>query len=149
MSRYPAVPKPYVKSGRLAVCLRDSRTGHRRTVYLGKPGTQKPGANTTAFLGEWLAADRVVTPPASAVRRRVEIAGVVAVSEVVLGYFTSIKARHSRDGKLTSHGLVIRVALRVLREEAGDLAAVDFGPKTLRGVRDVMVVTCPLHPDPL
>lgn len=139
MPRPTSIPKPYTKSNQLAVCLRDPRTGHRRTVYLGAPGTPEARREYARVLTEWEAGDRVVTPPKSAIRHKVRRPEMVTVAELILGYFKAVKARHSKAGKLTNHGQVVRSALRILREQAGDHAAIDFGPKALRQVRDAMV----------
>ena len=141
MPRPPSIPKPYTKSGQLAVCLRDPRTGYRRTVYLGASGTPEARREYARVLAEWEAGDRVVTAPTSKIRHKVHRPEAVTVAELILGYFRTVKARHSHNGKLTTHGLVVRSALRVLREQAGDHAAGDFGPKTLRQVRDSMVAS--------
>ena len=139
MARPVSIPKPYSKSGQLVVCLRDARTGTRRTVYLGADGTPEARREYARVLAEWEAADRVVAPAKPDLRRRVARPEAVTVAEVVLGYFKHVNARHRReDGRLTRHGGVVRSALRVLREEAGDMPAVDFGPKALRQVRTAM-----------
>ena len=140
MARPVSIPKPYSKSGQLVVCLRDARTGTRRTIYCGADGTAEARREYFRVLAAWEAADRVVAPAKPDLRHRVRRPESASVAEVVLGYFKHVKARHSRpDGKLTNHGGVVRSALRVLREEAGDMPAIDFGPKALRQVRDAMV----------
>ncbi len=143
MARPVSIPKPYSKSGQLAVCLRDARTGTRRTVYLGADGTAEARREYARVLAEWEAADRVVAPAKPDVRHRVRRPEAVTVAEVVLQYFrTVVKARH-RDagGTLTKHGEQMREALRMLRVEAGDIPAMDFGPKLLRAVRTSMADT--------
>lgn len=142
MPRPTSIPKPYEKSGQLVVCWRDSRTGHRRTVYLGVAGTTEPRREYARVLTEWEAGDRVVAPAKSAIRRRVRRPDAVTVAEIVLGYFQTVKVRHRKpDGSQTNHGQTIRAALRCLRENAGDHAAIDFGPKALRGVHDSMAAS--------
>ena len=37
MPRPPSVPRPYIKSNQLGVCLRAPHTKYRKTVYLGNP----------------------------------------------------------------------------------------------------------------
>ena len=143
MARPVSIPKPYSKSGQLVVCLRDARTGTRRTVYLGADGTPEARREYARVLAEWEAADRVVAPAKPDLRHRVRRPEAVTVAEVVLQYFrTVVKARH-RDagGTITKHGEQMREALRMLRVEAGDIPAVDFGPKLLRTVRTSMADT--------
>lgn len=140
MPRSPSIPKPYAKSGQWAVILRDPNTGYRKTVYLGPPDTAAARREYARVLADWEAADRTVTPPKTVVRRKVNRPDTVSVAEVVLNYFKTIKARHTDAvGKLTTHGLVVRNALRILREQAGHTAAIDFGPRALREVRTAMV----------
>ncbi|MEM8495513.1 MAG: hypothetical protein AAF663_09030 [Planctomycetota bacterium] len=139
MPRKPSVPKPYEKSGQLVVCLRDPHTGCRRTVYLGPSESVQARQQYARVLAEWEAGDRVVKPPKGTVIRKAPPPDAVSIAEVVLAYFRAIKSRHSDGGRLTAHGHSIRNALRCLREEAGDLAAIDFGPKALKTVRAAMV----------
>ena len=143
MPRSASIPKPYSKAGQLAVCLRDPRTGTRRTIYLGADGTAEARREYARVLAEWEASDRTVVPPRSAVHRRVVQADAVTVAELVLRYHRDyVKRRHTDDaGTLTSHGQQIRNALRLLREHAGDLPATDFGPKALRQVRQAIADT--------
>jgi len=140
MPKSLSIPKPYVKSGQLAVCLRDPRTGYQRTVYLGPADSTEARLEYMRVLSEWELGDRVVTPPQTAVHRKRLRADTVTVAELILRYFQGyVKLRHSdAEGNLTSHGLQIRTALRILREQAGDTAAEDFGPKALREVRRSM-----------
>lgn len=142
MPRPPSVPRPYVKAGQLVVILRDPRTGYRKTEYLGDPEDAASRRRYAEVIAEWEAGDRVVTLPTSRVRRKIHRPASVTVAEVVLGYFKSVKPRHTdTDGKLTGHGQVIRASMRFLREEAGHHAAREFGPKTLRSVRDAMIAS--------
>ena len=140
MARPVSIPKPYSKSGQLCVCLRDARTGTRRTVYLGADGSPEARREYARVLAEWEAADRVVAPVKPDLRRRVARPDAVTVAEVVLRYFRNVvKRRHADDrGDLTPHGFQLRGALRFLREHAGDTPALDFGPKSLREVRTAM-----------
>jgi len=139
MARPRSVPRPYFKSGQWALTLRDSRTGVRRTVYLGAPDSPEARRRCAEVIAEWEANDRIVKPPASSVRRKVHRAEQVVVSDVILAFWRSKKLRYTDgEGKLSSHGAVIRTGLRILREQAGDVAASDFGPKTLVAVRKHM-----------
>ena len=148
MPRPTSTPRPYVKAGRLVVCLRDSRTGCRRTVYLGAAGTPEARREYARVLSEWEDGDRVVTPAASAIQYEAQRANTVSVAGVVLRYFRAVKARHCKaDGSLTSHGQAIQAALRCLREQAGDHAASDFGPNAHRTVRDAMAGSGPFNRD--
>lgn len=139
MPRQRRTPQPYVKAGRLAVCLRDPATGHRRTVYLGEPGSPEALRTYARVLAEWEDAGRGVAPTASRIQLVQDQVGIVSVAELVLRYHRDyVKTRHSDAGKLTSHGRQIRDALRWLRIEAGDTAAADFGPRAPRRVRAAM-----------
>jgi len=142
MPRSLSIPKPYTKAGQLVVCLRDAHTGARRSVYLGAADSPEARREYLRVLAAWEDADRVVAPPRSVARRKFRRPEGITVAEIVLGYFKAVKARHHKaDGTLTNHGQTIRAALRCLREEAGDHAAHDFGPKTLRQVRDAMATS--------
>lgn len=141
MPRSPRIPRPYVKKNQLVVCLRDARSGHRRTIYLGAENSPEALKKYARVLAEWEAGDRIVPPPRTAIRRQARPTDIVTVAEIVLGYFKSVKARHSHAEVLNAHGHAIRNALRCLREQAGDQAAIDFGPKMLKKVRLAMVAS--------
>jgi len=140
MPRSTSIPKPYTKSGRLAVCLRDRHTGRRRTVYLGAAGTPEARRKYARVLAEWEAGDRGVAPPQTAAQRRSVRRDEVAIAEMILRYHRGyVKRRHADEhAELTSHGRQIRDAMRILREQSGDLVAAEFGPRALRRVRESM-----------
>ena len=135
MPRTPSVPRPYVKNHQLCVCLRDPRTGYRRTVYLGPPDSPEARSAYARAIGEWEAADRAVSPPAGRARRRARRAEPLTLTAVVVAYWIAIKPRHQQHGVLTTHGIAIRSALRHLRVHAGDQIAGDFGPLAFQDVR--------------
>ncbi|MEM1026656.1 MAG: site-specific integrase [Planctomycetota bacterium] len=140
MPRPLSIPKPYTKSGQTVVCLRDPRTGVRRTVYCGPAGTAAARREAARVIADWEAADRVVTPPEKRTRRQLPARDSATVAHVVVGFWGYMKPKQTDpSGSLTGYGLSIRTALRELRQHAGDLAAVDFGPKLLQSTRRQMV----------
>ncbi len=138
MPRPPSVPKPYVKSGQLAVNLRDPRTGYRRTIYLGDPGDSASRKQYARVIADWEAADRAVEPPRTRVRRKVRRPDGVSVTEIVVGYWMAVKARHTdpQSGQPTPHGRAVKTALRRLRQTHGNMSAIDFGPLAFQDWRE-------------
>ncbi len=125
MPRPPSIPKPYVKSGQLAVNLRDPRSRRRYAEVIAA----------------WEAADRAVEPPEPRKQRTVRRPATTTVTQVIVAYWIAMKPRYMRDGKPTSTGFAVRSALRRLRQHSGTVVATEFGPRRLRTYRDSLVAS--------
>lgn len=108
------------------VTLRDRATGERRDFVLGEYGSPASRERYAALIAEWEHAGRRL--PRGAADRRVTVAHVASP------YDDYAAARFSRP-----HYYNVRAALRVLLSMYASTAVTDFGPRSLRSVRDAML----------
>jgi integrase len=97
-----------------------------RDCYLGRHNTPESRAAYDRLVGEWQARGRV--PPDQG-------AYDLTVSQLILCYWKFAEGHYRKDGQPTSQLLLIKRALRVLREMYGAEAASRFGPLALQAVR--------------
>jgi integrase len=127
----PSLPKyRQHRSGQARVTL--PGTPRRRTVYLGRFGSEESKQAYQRVIQEWLL-ERTVPPPVaecSAVER--------SVAELIEAYQAHAEEyyRHSASERKR-----IKLAMRPLRELYGTLPAAKFGPLALRAVRQRMIVS--------
>lgn len=125
MSR-PRNPVPtyrlHSSTGQAVVTVYD-RSGKPRDLYLGEYGTPESKARYARICGELL--------PGSIYLGESD---APAVADVILAFW-----KHCQSYYGESEQGLIRDALRILRESHGDTVAEEFGPKSLKQVRDQMI----------
>jgi len=102
-----------------------------RDHYLGKHGTAASRREYDRLIGEWLARGRQLPSTRES--------DALTVTELIRAYWRHVKAYYLKNGRPTSEQAGIRLALRPLKRMYGHTPARDFGPLSLKAVRDVMV----------
>ena len=97
--------------------------------YLGPHGTKASHMLYDRLVAEFLAAGRQVIEPVKAKS--------ITVVEVLAAYWRFAKTYYVKDGKPTNEQAALKLLIRDTRKLYGDIAAVDFGPKALKTVRQV------------
>lgn len=117
-------------SGQARTIYHDPVTGAKRTVYLGKHGTDESRREHARICAE-IASGRVGAPPSD-----------LSVNELALAYLTHAETyyRHP-DGRPTSEVSNVRAAIRHVRSLYGHVSVGDFGPVALEAVRAAMVAS--------
>jgi integrase len=103
----------------------------RRRVYLGRYNSAESREKYRRLVAE------LMSP--SVVAAQVPTAAPLSVAKIILAYFRFVKTYYVKDGKLTNEVLCIRLALRRLRRLYGRTAAVEFGPKSFKVVRESLI----------
>jgi integrase len=101
-----------------------------RTIYLGKYGSAESWEKYHRFLAE-----RYGRSDAAAAQAIQPGAEAMTVTELTVGYFRHCEAYDVKNGKQTNQVLMIRLALRVLRQLYGSTLVRDFGPINLKACR--------------
>src|SRR5262249_29672468 len=120
------------------VTLTDS-LGQRRDVLLGKFDSPESRAEYARVLAEWEAnGRRLPTSRASTLD--------ITVNEVILAFWkhAELHYRHP-DGSPTGELTDYKYSLKPLREMYGHTAAKDFGPLSLKAVRQAMIEQSVTH----
>src|SRR5262245_38676355 len=100
-----------------------------RDYYLGKYGSLESKAKYDRLIAEYLARGRVA--PA----RSDEELEAPTISELLVRYVKHVDSYYVQDGKPTSQVLIVKLALRVLRELYGNESGASFGPMALKTCR--------------
>src|SRR5262249_42266572 len=131
----PGIPayRLHKQSGQAVVTLPDG-LGNRRDVLLGTYGSDQSRAEYLRVVTEWQATGRRLPPPTQATA-----GGDITVAEVILAYWRFAEGYYQKTGEPTSQLDRIRHALRPVRELYGHTLARDFGPKSLKAVRERML----------
>lgn len=102
--------------------------------YLGKHGSPESYEKYAELITRWQASggrrDEPIEHPDQA---------VLSINELILAYWRYVEGRYVRDGQPTDEQAAIRAALGALRRSFGLTRAVDFGPKSLKVVRQQLV----------
>ncbi len=101
-----------------------------RDFYLGPHGTKASKIQYDRLLGEWLQNSR---NPLFALSEE------LTVVELSARYYKFAKGYYQRNGKCTGETPSIRIALRFLREWYSKTPAVEFGPLSLKSLRQRMI----------
>ena len=104
-----------------------------RDIYLGPHGTKTSKVEYDRVIAEWLAAGR---PSYSVV-----LLGEITIAEVMAAYMRHVKKRYVKNGESTSEQHGIRSALRPLKHLYSKQLVVEFGPMSLKAVRQKMIDT--------
>jgi integrase len=104
--------------------------------YLGRYNSPESWERYHRLIAEWLANGRQSLPqPVNGA----DEAPPLSINDVVLTYWQFAKSHYLKDGKPTVTLDSIRVALRPLRQLYGSTPAADFGPKSLKAVRQHLI----------
>ncbi len=107
-----------------------------RRFYLGTYDSPESQEAYDRVIAEWLAASRRNMPQ----KQKVTAPGeALTVSELLLLYWRYAKGYYLRDGKPTSELGNMRDALRPVRQLYGSTLAIDFGPLSLKALRQHMI----------
>jgi integrase len=134
MSRSNHVPvyRRHKQSGQAVTTLPDG-FGNRRDILLGKHGSQESRAEYARVISEWEASGRRL-PKAS------PAGSDLTINELILAFWKHAETHYRRpDGTPTAEIHCLRSALRPLRQLYGHTLAEDFGPLSLKAVRQKMV----------
>jgi integrase len=130
-------PPPYrlhKQSGQAVVTLRDAND-RRRDVLLGQHGTPRSRAEYARVIAEWEAAGRRLPARPGGEARPADL----TINELCLAYWRFAEGYYVKGGEPTSEQDTIRQALRFLRADYGHTQARDFGPLSLKAVRQRMI----------
>lgn len=105
--------------------------------YLGPYGSEASYERYHRLVAEWLARAGSVAVPGGAKPTPVPL----TISELIWKYWTFALAYYRKNDEPTSEQHCIRSALRPLRQLFGRTSAGEFGPKSLKVVREHMVAS--------
>ncbi|MCZ6574198.1 MAG: site-specific integrase, partial [Planctomycetota bacterium] len=109
-----------------------------RQHYLGEYGSDESRQEYDRLISEWLANGR--TDPAQQAAAADKEQAPATVVEVIAAYVRWAMGHYRRpDGTPTGELTNIKAALRPLRRLYGRTAAKDFGPKSLKAVRQYLL----------
>jgi hypothetical protein len=102
-----------------------------RDHYLGSFGSPESRARYEQLVAEWLANGRRMSSPAKA--------GLITVTELLAAYLAFAESYYNRNGETTSEYVAVRDALKPVRGLYGLTVVRDFGPLSLKAVREQMI----------
>jgi integrase len=106
--------------------------------YLGPYGSEASYERYHRLIAEWLARSASGVVPASA---GLPAPPALTISELIWRYWQFVRAYYRKNDEPTSEQHCIRSALRPLRRLFGRTTASEFGPKSLKIVREDMVAS--------
>jgi len=118
------------------VTIRDLFTGRIKDFWLGPYGSPESHQAYSRLIAEWTACEGRL--PDSHVTE-----DVLTIQAMTDGYWAAEAVHYAVSEEYT-----IRSVIKLLSELYGDLPAIDFGPISLRAVRDQMVAGDPEHKPP-
>src|SRR5207249_1404885 len=134
MPRKPSQPSyRYHKARNCAVVTIDGRNH-----YLGPWQSPESHERYAALIAEWRRNGGTLPDPAPAATSPADPSPLTA-SELILAYFKYAQAHYVKNGQPTSEQGCIRQALRFVRQLYGASPAAEFGPRSLKNVRQAMV----------
>jgi integrase len=95
--------------------------------YLGLHGTQASLMLYDRLIAEYVSAGRQVIEP--------QRAATITVVEILAAYWRNCKSYYVIDGKPTNEQDAFRIIIRDVRQLYEETAAIEFGPKALKAVR--------------
>lgn len=99
-------------------------------VYLGPHGTKTSRDEYDRVIGEWLSSGRI----------RIKAGCNLCLIEILAAFWKHAERRYTRpDGTVAGELNNYRWAIRPLKRLYGQTAAIDFGPKKLRALREEMI----------
>ncbi|MBL8793224.1 MAG: tyrosine-type recombinase/integrase [Planctomycetia bacterium] len=123
--------RKHKQSGQAVVTLTDG-LGGRREVLLGPHGTAASRQEYARVLAEWEANGRALvgTP---------HVSGDLSVNELILAYWRFAEGYYRKNGAPTSQLNRVQISLKPVKQLYGLTPARDFGPLSLKAVRQKMV----------
>jgi integrase len=137
MSRRKHIPsyRLHKQSGQAIVTLSDG-LGNRRDVLLGKHGSPESRQEYGRIIAEWEAGAHRLP--------QTDGQSELSVNELLLAYWQFAEGYYRKNDAPTKQLHRIKQAIRPVRELYGHTCAADFGPKSLKTVRDNMLrLPCP------
>jgi len=101
-----------------------------KAIYCGKPGEPATEQRYDKALSEWLAAGRQLPPERASITVKELLARFWIHAE---GYYRTLTGGRSKELEQ------FKLALRPMKELYGETPAVDFGPRSLKAVRQTMI----------
>lgn len=129
MSRRPRPPKYQLHKGSGQAKVRIGG----KDIYLGVWGTPESKERYDRILSDWLAGQVRRDTPAAAQQPG------LSVNDVLASYLAWALTYYTKGGSPTGQVDRIRRAFRVVAAQAGESAAVAFGPRSLKAARTAMV----------
>jgi integrase len=118
-------------SGQAVVTLPDG-TGRRRDIMLGRYGTKASRVEYARVVAEWEARGRRLLVPAAKAD--------LTINELLVRFLHHADKHYRRpDGSPTTEVVNFKLAFRPLKKLYGHTRAADFGPLSLKAVRQAMV----------
>ncbi len=119
------------QSGQAVVTLPDG-LGGRRDFTLGEYGTSESRAEYARLLAEWEANGRRLPQPTATPD--------LSINELIVRFWPFVEAHYRRpDGTPTTEQEDYKFSLRPLKHLYGHTPAKDFGPRSLKAVRQLLV----------
>jgi len=105
-----------------------------RVIYLGDWESEESKAEYQRIIAEWLSNGRRLPdiPARDALAER-------TINSLILAYWQYAKTYYQKNGEPTSELSCVHQALRYLKETYGHTPASEFGPKSLKAVRGVLI----------
>jgi integrase len=101
-----------------------------RDIYLGLYGSVASRAEYDRVISEWIAAGRPNEPVNSF---------AITVVELCLAFWEYAKQQYTIDGKLTGEVHPLKSVIKLLRTKYGPTRVSEFGPLSLKSLRDGMI----------
>jgi integrase len=105
-----------------------------RDIYLGKYGTEESKQKYNQVISEWLVSQMEGTH--ADLKKKIE---GVTINELIISYLDHAKMYYVKNGKPTGETENVKDALRELCQLYGRERAEDFGPISLKTVRQAMI----------
>lgn len=110
-----------------------------KDIYLGKHDSPESWEKYYRLVAEWLSAGRPAPKSPIPAEARQSVPPSISVNEMLLSYWQHVTAYY-RDGDRPSKEVsCLKYALRPLKSLYGTTPAKDFGPKSLKAVRQHMI----------
>jgi integrase len=130
--RVPTYRKKKTKTGILAVVTLPDGFGGRRDVLLGKYGTAESRQEYVRIIAEWESSGRMLPRP--------DAVPDITIAELIGRYWSWVQGYYRRpDSTLTQEVTTTLYSLRPLNYLYGGTLAREFGPLSLKAVRDLMI----------
>lgn len=101
-----------------------------RAIYLGAFGSPESHATYRRVIGEYLTTGAMPAIGGPRIKLTVE--------ELATQYWLWAEKRHQRKGKLTAQGHKVKASLVPLVRNYGETLAIDFGPKAMRALLEIL-----------
>jgi integrase len=134
-SRVPSYRCKKVHGRKYACVSLPNGQGGGRDILLGHYGTKESKVEYARVIAEWQAADRRLPQSAEPSRRD------LTINELMVAYLPYAKRHYRRvDGTATRELEDIKLSMRPLKAIYGHTLAKDFGPLSLKALRDQLVI---------